>query len=74
MMAPPTSKGIFSSSGINIPRAKARAGTLNQLRTMAISAPMPYSSQGAPTPLIKGSMTAAMALACGAASSPLAKS
>ena len=28
LMAPPTSSGTFSSNGINIPRAKARAGIL----------------------------------------------
>ena len=73
VMAPPTTNGTFSSIGMNMPKAKARAGTLQRVSTMASTAPMAYNSQGAPTPFISGSMTAAMALACGAASAPEVK-
>ena len=38
---------------------------------IAKTAPIPYNNQGAPTPLINGSITAAIAFACGAASAPL---
>ena len=40
LIAPPTSSGIFSSKGMNIPRAKARAGTLQRSSTNAITAPI----------------------------------
>ena len=73
LTAPPTTNGTFSSRGINIPSANARAGILSHVSTMARAAPMAYSTHGAPTPFISGSMTAAMALACGAAKAPEAK-
>ena len=41
LMAPPTSNGRFSSNGMNIPSAKARAGTLQNVSTNASAAPMP---------------------------------
>ena len=71
-MAPPTSSGRFRSIGMNIPSANARAGTFNNVSATASTAPMPYSSHGAPPPFIIGWITAAIALACGAtsASSP----
>ena len=73
LTAPPITKGTLSSRGMNIPKAKARAGTLHSVRMIAIAAPMAYKIQGAPTPFINGSMTAAIALACGAARVPEAK-
>ena len=39
--APPTKSGIFNSKGMNIPKAKAKAGTLQRSRMSAITAPMP---------------------------------
>ena len=71
LTAPPTTNGTFSSNGINIPSAKANAGILQRVRIIAKTAPMPYNNQGAPTPLINGSITAAIAFACGAANAPL---
>ena len=65
------SGATFSSNGINIPNAKANAGILQRVRIIAKTAPMPYNNQGAPTPLINGSITAAIAFACGAANAPL---
>ena len=62
-IAPPTNIGILRSNGINMPSAKASAGTFRKFRIMAMTAPMPYMSQGAFPPFIIGSMTAAMALA-----------
>ena len=41
LIAPPTTSGTFSSKGMNIPNAKANAGTLHSVRIMANSAPMP---------------------------------
>ena len=41
LMAPPTSRGRLRSRGMNMPRQKARAGTLNTVRRMAIAAPIP---------------------------------
>ena len=38
--APPTRRGRLSSSGMNIPRQNARAGTPHQFKTRAITAPM----------------------------------
>lgn len=73
LIAPPINSGVFSSSGINIPNEKASAGILQMFRIIASTAPMAYKSQGAPYPLISGSITAAMALACGAANCPLVK-
>ena len=73
LTAPPTTNGTFNSKGINIPKANAKAGIFNHVRMMASKAPMPYNIQGAPTPFIKGSMTAAIALACGAERAPEAK-
>ncbi len=46
-----------------IPRENGRAGILKRVRTMAIKAPIPYKSHGAPPPDIRGSITAAMAFA-----------
>ena len=69
--APPTTNGTFNSKGINIPNAKAKAGILQRVKMIANTAPIPYNNQGAPTPLINGSITAAIAFACGAASAPL---
>ena len=60
---PPISRGTSSDIGINIPRAKAKAGTRHSVKTTAITAPMPYNSHGAPVPPIRGSMTAAIAFA-----------
>ena len=73
LLAPPISNGVFNSSGMNMPNANAIAGILQKFRMMASTAPMAYSAQGAPEPLINGSITAAIALACGAASCPLVK-
>ena len=53
-----------------MPRANASAGTLKKVSIKASAAPIPYNNQGAETPFINGSMTAAIALACGAASAP----
>ena len=39
LMAPPMTRGTFSSMGMNIPRAKARAGTLHSVSTTAMTAP-----------------------------------
>ena len=35
--APPTKRGIFNSKGMNIPKAKAKAGTLQRSRMSAIT-------------------------------------
>ena len=43
--------------------ANAKAGTLKAVSTIASTAPTPYRNQGAFPPLIKGSITAAIALA-----------
>ena len=40
-MAPPTSSGMLSSIGMNMPKAKASAGTLQIVSTIAMIAPMP---------------------------------
>ena len=40
-IAPPTSIGMLRSIGMNIPRAKGRAGTLKNVRTRAMTAPIP---------------------------------
>ena len=45
-----------------MPNANANAGILQKFRMMASTAPMAYSAQGAPEPLINGSITAAIAL------------
>ena len=65
-MAPPTTRGTFNCNGINIPSEKARAGIWQRSSTIAITAPVAYNTHGAPTPFIRGSITAAIALACGA--------
>ena len=41
MTAPPTSRGTFNSMGMNMPKAKAKAGTFIHVRMMAMTAPMP---------------------------------
>ena len=55
---------------MNIPKAKANAGTLKKVSTMDNNAPTAYNTQGADVPDISGSITAAMALACGATKAP----
>ena len=40
LIAPPTTSGMFSSIGMNMPSAKARAGTPQSVSTMARTAPM----------------------------------
>ena len=69
-MAPPTSIGMLRSRGMNMPSAKGSAGILKNVSTRAMRAPIPYRSHGALPPFIIGSMTAAMALACGATRAP----
>ena len=39
LMAPPMTSGTLSSMGMNIPKAKARAGTLHSVSTTAMTAP-----------------------------------
>ena len=62
-MAPPTNSGRLRSIGMNIPRANGKAGIFRRVRIMAMAAPIPYSSHGAPPPFIIGWMTAAIAFA-----------
>ena len=66
LTSPPINKGVFRSNGINIPRAKARAGTPIMVRINASAAPAKYSIQGVAPPSIKGLITAAIAFAWGA--------
>ena len=40
LTAPPTSRGILSSKGMNIPSAKGSAGTFMRVRITAIAAPI----------------------------------
>ncbi len=62
-MAPPTSIGVFSCMGINMPRQNARAGTPSQLSSSASMAPVMYRIQGVSPPIMIGSITFAMAFA-----------
>ncbi len=73
LIAPPIKSGVFRSKGINIPKANANAGILQKFNTTARTAPIAYKAQGAPEPLINGSITAAIAFACGAANCPVVK-
>ena len=63
---PPINSGVFKSNGINIPRAKANAGTPIIVKINAKAAPAKYNNQGVAPPSIKGLITAAIAFACGA--------
>ena len=60
---PPTNQGVFNSNGINIPKAKAKAGTPIMVRIKAKAAPAKYNIQGVAPPSINGLITAAIALA-----------
>ena len=63
---PPINNGVFKSNGINIPKAKANAGTPIIVKINAKAAPAKYNNQGVAPPSIKGLITAAIAFACGA--------
>ena len=58
---------------LRLPTYQLIAGILQKFNTTARTAPIAYKAQGAPEPLINGSITAAIAFACGAANCPVVK-
>src|SRR5664279_5810897 len=66
-MMPPTSAGVFSSSGRYIPSANVSAGTLTISKMIAIAAPVPKRKYAIGCRFMNPSTIAFMIEACGAA-------